>query len=342
MSPSNMIAALPKVELHIHVVGSIRPRTLIDFIQEGEFETPYKSASDIDQLFQFQSFSHFISVYSEVVECITREHQFERLTFEMLEDLATSSVHYAEISFSAPDHMRRGLEFNKMLDAIGKGIRRAGREYKINADIRIDLVRNYGPESAMEVLDCIRERADEITSVDIGGSEYEFPPKPFAVVYEEARNLGLHLVAHAGEAAGPESVWDAIRYLKVERIGHGTSAIQDSHLMDRMKELGIAIEACPVSNVKTGVVRSLSEHPVGDFYRRGLLVSVNSDDPAFFDTDITNEYQQLHDVLGFSVGDLMNLTMNAVNSSFLGERRKERLLETVRKENQRALDNFNG
>jgi adenosine deaminase len=329
MNIHKAVMALPKVELHVHIVGTIRPKTLLDFIDEGEFETPYNSENDLAQLFQYQDFGHFISVYSEVMSYITKEKQFERLAFEMLEDLAANNVRYAEISFSAPDHMRRELEFGAMLDAIDRGMRHAYRKTGIEADVRIDLVRNYGAESAMEVLDQIREKLDSIVSVDIGGSEHKFPPKPFAPVYEEARNLGLHLVAHAGEAEGPESIWDVIRFLGVERIGHGTSAINDTQLMDHIKEKGIAIESCPVSNVRTGVVASIDEHPIREFYDRGLLVTVNSDDPAFFDTNISFEYTQLHDKLGFSLADLYSITQNGIKSAFLTETKKETLLLEV-------------
>jgi len=338
MNIHKVIAELPKVELHIHIVGTIRPQTLLDFIDEGSFETPYNSVKDIVHLFQYQDFDQFISVYSEVVGYITKEKQFERLAFEMLEDLAASNVRYAEISFSAPDHMRREMEFGAMLDAIVRGIKRAHRKTGIEADVRIDLVRNYGPKSAMEVLDLAREKLDHIVSVDIGGSEHNFPPKPFAPVYEEARKMGLHLVAHAGEAAGPESIWDAIRFLRVERIGHGTSAIDDQRLMDHIKEKGIAIEACPVSNVRTGVIATLSEHPIGEFFRRGLQVTVNSDDPAFFDTNITYEYKQLHDVLGFSLSDLYEVTQNGIESAFLQEKKKEALLFEFEEAYNRILE----
>jgi adenosine deaminase len=329
MNIHKAVMALPKVELHVHILGTIRPKTLLDFIDEGDFETSYNSEDDLAQLFQYQDFGHFISVYSEVVGYITKEKQFERLAFEMLEDLAANNVRYAEISFSAPDHMRRELEFGAMLDSIDRGIRRAHRKTGIEADVRIDLVRNYGPDSAMEVLDWVREKLDSVVSVDIGGSEHKFPPKPFAPVYKEARNLGLHLVAHAGEAEGPESVWDVIRFLGVERIGHATSAIKDTQLMDHIKENGIAIESCPVSNVRTGVVASITEHPIREFYDRGLLVSVNSDDPAFFDTNITFEYTQLHDKLGFSLADLNAITQNGIKSAFLSEAKKESLLLEV-------------
>ena len=331
MNIHKVIAELPKVELHIHIVGTIRPQTLLDFIDEGSFETPYNSVKDIVHLFQYQDFDQFISVYSEVVGYITKEKQFERLAFEMLEDLAASNVRYAEISFSAPDHMRREMEFGAMLDAIVRGIKRAHRKTGIEADVRIDLVRNYGPKSAMEVLDWVQEKLDHIVSVDIGGSEHNFPPKPFAPVYEEARKMGLHLVAHAGEAAGPESIWDAIRFLRVERIGHGTSAIDDQRLMDHIKENGIAIESCPVSNVRTGVVSSIEDHPIREYYDRGLLVTVNSDDPAFFDTNISFEYMQLHDRLGFSLSDLYSITRNGIRSAFISDSKKDVLLDETEK-----------
>lgn len=338
MNIHKAVLELPKVELHVHIVGTIRPLTLLDFIEEGEFETPYNTEDDLAQLFQYQDFSHFISVYSEVVNYITKEKQFERLAFEMLEDLAAHNVRYAEISFSAPDHMRRELEFGAMLDSIERGIRRAHRRRGIEADVRIDLVRNYGPESAMGVLELAREKLDSIVSVDIGGSEQMFPSKPFAPVYEEARTLGLHLVAHAGEAEGPESIWDVIRFLGVERIGHGTSAINDALLMDHIKEHGIALESCPVSNVRTGVVASLAEHPIREFYDRDLLVTVNSDDPAFFDTNISFEYTQLHDVLAFSLSDLYAVARNGIESAFLKEKKKEALLFEFEESYNRILE----
>jgi adenosine deaminase len=329
MNIHKALAALPKVELHIHLLGTIRPSTLLGFIDEAEIDTPYNSEADLALLFQYQDFGHFISVYGEVVSYITKEKQFERLACEMLEDLAEHNVRYTEISFSAPDHMRRGLEFNEMLDAVCRGIRRANRNTGIEADVRIDLVRNYGPESASEVLDCIRDRLDSIVSIDIGGSEHEFPAKPFAPVYEEARRMGLHLVAHAGEAEGSESIWDAIRFLGVERIGHGTSAITDTKLMNHIKENRIVIESCPVSNVRTGVVTSIEEHPIREFYERGLLVTVSSDDPAFFDTDISVEYIQLHDHLGFSLSDLCSITQNGIRSAFISDSRKDALLDEL-------------
>ena len=198
--------------------------------------------------------------------------------------------------------------------------------------MRIDLVRNYGPETGMKVLDWIENKDDNIVAIDIGGSEDLFPPKNYGSVYQRAREMGLHLVAHAGEAAGVESVWDAVRYLNVERIGHGVAARNDPTLMKYLREQGIAIEACPISNVRTGVVASLRDHPVREFFDQGLKVTANSDDPSMFETDMNNEYLQIHRELGFTVSELFKLSLNAVDSSFLPEEKRARLRERFMKE----------
>jgi len=241
----------------------------------------------------------------------------------MLEDEARCNVRHVEASFSAPDHVRRGLDYALMLNAINRAIRRGRRELGVSCQIRVDLVRNYGPDVGMEVLDWIEGRGENIVAVDIGGTEHGFPPEPYAPVYRRASEMGLRLVAHAGEAAGVESVWGAVKALDVERIGHGVTARGSPELMDYLAERGVTIEACPVSNVRTGVIGSVGEHPIREFMVRGINVTVNSDDPSMFGTDMNNEYIQLHRQLGFTVDELFQLSLNAVDSSFLPEHEKQ-------------------
>lgn len=332
MEPAELIRALPKAEQHVHIVGSTRPETLLWLAEESGEDSPFQSLEDVKEYFHYRDFPHFIQVYSAVVRQIREESQFERITYEMLEEDARCNVRYVEASFSAPDHVRRGLDYGLMLDAINSGIRRAGRDFGIECDLRIDLVRNYGPECGMEVLDWIEAKGDKIVAVDIGGSEGDFPPEPYEAVYARAREMGLHLVAHAGEAAGPENVWGAINHLGVERIGHGVSAVEDPRLMDHIREKGITIESCPVSNLRTGVVASLREHPIREFFDRGIRVTVNSDDPSMFGTDMNNEYVLLNQELGFTPQELFKISLDAIESSFLPERKKDRLMESFRKE----------
>jgi adenosine deaminase len=338
MEIEQLIKKLPKVEQHIHIVGSTRPETLLWLAEEGALDKPFKTLRDAQRFFQYKSFSQFIDVYCTVVDCITKESQFERITYEMLESDARCNVQYVEASFSAPDHVLRGLDYGKMLDAINRGINRARMDFGIECNIRVDLVRNYGPEKGMEVLDWIESKSDNIISIDLGGSEERFPAKPYKPVYQRARNMDLHLVAHAGEAAGAESIWQAVNELGVERIGHGVAAIEEPKLLEHLKKRSIAIEMCPTSNVRTRVVRTLKTHPIRVFHDLGLTVTVNTDDPSMFGTDMNREYLQLHHQLGFSLSDLFKLSLNAVNSSFLPEESKSKMRKSFIKTYDRMVD----
>ncbi|MHA2424511.1 MAG: adenosine deaminase [Candidatus Thorarchaeota archaeon] len=319
------VKALPKAEHHVHLLGSIRPATLMNAITDTGVKSPYESIEDIKKAFEFQNFAHFISVYRSTIDLISEEKYFEPMAYELLQSSKECNVKYVEMSFSAPDHTLAGLDFDLMMEAIRRGIRRGEKDFKIKADIRIDLVRSYGFKCAMETLDSIENNPEGIVSIDIGGSEKEYPPEPYSEVYDRARKLGLHTVAHAGEAAGPHSIWGAVKHLGVDRIGHGVAAIHDETLMNHLKELGVTIESCPVSNVRTRVVNSLKEHPIRTFFDRGLSITVNSDDPTFFGTDMNNEYVQLHEVLGFSIQELFQISLNAVETSFVDEKIKKQM-----------------
>ncbi|UCE96908.1 MAG: adenosine deaminase [Candidatus Bathyarchaeota archaeon] len=332
MNVTELIKALAKVEQHVHIVGSVRPETLFCFANQADIEMPFKTVEEVHEFFRFRDFPHFISVYTMVVNCITEESQFERITYEMLEGDARNNVHYVEASFSPADHVFKDLEYNRMLKAINNGIRRAQADFGIKCNIRIDLVRNYGPEIGMEVLNWIEGENDNVVSIDIGGSEHKYPPKPFEQVYSRANEMGLHLVAHAGEAAGPQSVWDAVKYLNVEHIGHGLAAVNDNMLMEYLLKRGITVEMCPTSNIKTGAISSLERHPIRTFLRKGLKVTVNTDDPSMFGTSMNDEYLQLHSKLNFTIPELFSLSLDAVDSSFLPEKLKMSIRETFMKE----------
>ncbi|MFW9848829.1 MAG: adenosine deaminase [Candidatus Thorarchaeota archaeon] len=319
------IKALPKVEQHVHLLGSIKPATLMRAITETGVKSPYESVEEIQQAFVFQDFAHFISVYGQTIDYISDEKYFEPMAYELLESSKNCNVQYVEMSFSAPDHTIMGLDFDLMINAIRRGIRKGESDFGVKADIRIDLVRSYGIDVAMETLDMIESNPEGIVSIDIGGPEEGYPPEPFEKVYDRAREMGLHTVAHAGEASGPHSIWGAIKQLRVERIGHGVSAVHDETLMKHLKEKGVTIETCPVSNLRTRVVDSLQNHPIRKFFDKGLSLTVNSDDPTFFGTDMNNEYLQLHQDLGFSLHELYQISLNGVETSFLDEETRNRM-----------------
>lgn len=340
MSREKIIRRLPKAEEHIHLLGWLRPETLLWLIRKGEFDTPFDSLDDVREFFLYRDFPHFLEVYSTCMEYVANEDQFERITYEMLEDESRCNVQYVEVIFAAPNPVRRGLDYGSMIDAVNRGIRRGQREFGVECKIRIDLIRDYGPEHGMKILDLIEGKRDNTVGIDIGGSEQLYPPKPYTLVYQRAKQMGLHLTAHAGEAAGPESIWEAVKFLDVERVGHGLAAAKNPKLIDYLKEKKVTIEACPVSNVRTGAVPTIYEHPVKEFYNKGVNVTVNSDDPSLFNTNMNNEYIQLYRKLGFTIPDLFQLSLNSVDSAFLPEEKRKKLQESFTKQYHILTDNL--
>ncbi len=325
MDIEEKIRKLPKLEQHIHIVGSTKPETLLSIIDDNGVEMPFKNLDDVKKFFVYGDFNHFLTVYSTVNDCITEPKYYERITYEMLESEVACNVKHVEAIFSANDHVRRGLDYGEMLDAINKGISRAKRKWGITCSIRVDLVRNYGPDVAVKELGWIKKKGDNVVAIDLGGSENGFPPEPYEKIYRKARELGLHLVAHAGEDAGPESIWGAIKTLNVERIGHGVAAIRDPNLIKELRQRRITIEACPTSNLRIGAVKSIKEHPIRSFINSCIPVTLNSDDPPMFNTDINNEYLQLHKEQGFTLDELMRISIDAVETSFLPDKKKVEL-----------------
>jgi len=327
-SISRLIEEMPKVEQHIHIVGSIRPETLQWMATQGDIKVPdFSDPENTARLFRYGNFEEFIDSYSIIMRCITSEDQFEKIVYEMLEDEARQNVRYVEASFSAPDHTRLGLNYFDMVKAINRGIERARFDFGVECNLRIDLVRDYGPEAGMRYLDLISQCRERVVAIDIGGREHAFPPEQFAEVYRKAKQMGLHLTAHAGETGGPQSIWNAVKHLGVERVGHGVSARDDPALIAHLLKNNISLEMCPISNLRTGVVDDIRNHPIRAFFDRGLNVTVNSDDPKMFDTNMNREYQTLHDDLEFTAEELFRLVLNGLDSSFLPEETKKRLRE---------------
>ena len=325
MSVEETIKQLPKIEQHVHIVGSVRPETLLWLNEQGEIKLPYKTLDDLKNFYAYKGFEHFLDVYSIVNDLITHEKYYETITYEMLQNQHSCNVKHVECIFSAYDHMHRGLDFADMVEYINRGIRRAKRDFGVTCNIRIDVVRNYGPEIALMLLEEIKTNGNNVVSIDTGGIEEGVLPRTYAKVYETAREQGLRLVAHQGEAAGADYVWECIDHLKPERIGHGVAAAQDQRLLPEIAKRGISIETCPMSNLRTGAVKSLKEHPIRRFMEAGIKVSINTDDPPMFGTDMNTEYLMLHKELGFSAEELYQIGLDSIETSFIDETEKERL-----------------
>ncbi len=306
---------VPKIELHLHLEGAIPPAILWELIQKYGGDPTVPDSAALEAKLRYRDFPQFLETWMWKNQYLREYEDFERIGEAVALHLASQNVVYAEIFFSAPDFRRRGLATQKLAAAVREGL---DRVEQLDISLVADLVRDYGPDDAMTTLPELAEAKDDldIVGIGIGGSEHEFPPEPFAAVYEEARALGFHTSAHAGEGAGPESIWGAIRALQVERIGHGTRAAEDAVLVDYLGEHRIPLEMCPVSNLRTGVVESIEAHPIKQFLDRGLCVTVNTDDPAMFNTSLAAEFEALVDVLGFDTATLRRVTENALEAAW--------------------------
>lgn len=321
-------ARLPKVELHLHLEGAIPLPCLWQLVEKYGGDPAVPNMEALAARFAYRDFEHFIATWVWKNQFLREYDDFRLIATEVARDLVAQNVLYVEAFYSPADFGSKGLDPQRITEAVRQGMASVP---EIEIALIADMVRDYGPEQGQRTLDAIRGIKDQfgVIGIGIGGSEHRFPPELFAPVYERARALGFRTTAHAGEVCGPESIWGAIRALRVDRIGHGTSAVRDSALMDYLAEHQIPVELCPISNLRTGVIPSLDRHPVRRYFERGILLSINTDDPKLFNNSLADEYLALHKDLGFTVPEIHSLIKQGASSSWLPEERKRELLERI-------------
>jgi adenosine deaminase len=319
---------VPKVELHLHLEGAIPLDALYELVKKYGADPSVNSIRALERKFKYKDFPHFIETWVWKNQFLREYDDFTFIAEAVAKNLARQNIRYAELFYTPSDFFRHGLEVQKLTAAIRTGM---GRVKQVETALILDFCRDRGSENAARNLEAVSEvKQLGVIGVGIGGSEQNFPPEPFAVIYEKARQLGFHTGAHAGEAAGPDSIRGAIHSLKVERIGHGTRAIEDDRLMADLSQTLIPLECCPLSNVRTGVVKSIDVHPVREFYKRGLMVTINTDDPAMFGNSLAEEYQLLEERLGFSRDDIRTLILNGIKASWLPQNRKQTMINNFK------------
>ncbi|MEY9925561.1 aminodeoxyfutalosine deaminase [Catenulispora sp. GP43] len=315
----DFIQGLPKAELHVHHVGSASPRVVADLAARYEGATDVPADPErLAEYFTFTDFRHFVELYLNVVDLIRTPEDIRDLTYGVARDMAAQNIRYAELTCTPSSHMRRGIDGMAYLEAIEDARVLAQRDFGLTLKWVFDIPGESGLEAAEATVALIEARQPEaLVGFGLGGPEIGVPRPQFAPYFERALALGLHSVPHAGESTGPETVWDALRHLKAERIGHGTSLVQDPELIEYLGEHRIPIEVCPTSNIATGVVKDLDRHPIRQMVDAGLLVTVNSDDPPMFGTELNHEYEVAAKLLGLDERGVAELAENAVRASFL-------------------------
>jgi len=329
MSTRSLIRALPKVELHVHLEGAIPLPALWELL--GKYGRPPDLADldDLQQRFTYKDFPHFIETWIWKNGFLREYDDFTFIASEVAADLAGQNVVYAEAFYSPGDFEYHGLQPQRLTEAVRRGL--SAHADRITVNLVADLIRDFGPEKGLRWLreiDGVKHLG--VLGIGIGGSEQSFPPEPYEAVYREARERGFRTSAHAGEAAGPESVWGAVRTLAVDRIGHGTRAVEDPALVALLVERRIPLEMCPISNVRTGVVAALPAHPIRALFDAGVLVTVNTDDPKMFNTTLQDEYEALATDQQFTWPELRALNDNAVAAAWCGDDDKRQLAARIR------------
>ncbi|MER5701581.1 adenosine deaminase [Micromonospora sp. NPDC002296] len=328
---STFIAGLPKVELHVHHVGSASPRIVAELAARHAGRSPVPADPDaLADYFAFRDFAHFIEVYLSVVDLIRDPEDVWTLTHEVARELARQQVRYAELTVTPYSHVRRGIPAPAFCEAIEDARKRAEADFGIALRWCFDIPGEAGLPAAEETLRiCLEERPDGLISFGLGGPEIGVPRPQFKPYFDRARAAGLHSAPHAGETTGPQTVWDALRDLGAERIGHGISAAQDPKLLAHLAERRIALEVCPTSNLRTRAVASLDEHPLPRLVEAGVLVTINSDDPPMFGTTLDDEYAVAARLLGLGPEGVAALATDAVTAAFLEPGEKSRLTAEI-------------
>ena len=315
---------IPKAELHLHLEGAIPHKLLWRLIEKYGGDPAVPTANALEERLQYVDFAHFIETWKWKNQYLREYEDFTAIAEAMALDLRAQNIRYAEVFYGPANFVQRGLQIQELTSAIRLGLDSVPQ---VRVSLVADLVRDHGADAANRTLASIAEVHDDgVVGIGIGGSEQKFPPELFTDVFTAARRHGFRTSAHAGEAAGAQSVWGAIRSLNVERIGHGTRAEEDPGLIDYLAEHKIPLEMCPLSNVCTGVTERLEDSPIRRYVDRGLVVTVNTDDPKMFGNSLAEEYRLLHQRLGFNRDEIRHLVLEGVRSSWLTSEEKQHYL----------------
>ncbi len=308
--------ALPKVELHVHLVGSASVPTVLRLAARHGALTVPTDPDELAAFYAFRDFAHFIDVYQAVNALVSTPADVTDLVLGLARELAAASVRYAEITVTPVSHLSVGITGGALADALVEGRQRARAEHGVELGWIFDTAGELGVDAAWATLDWVlAQRPAGTVGFGLGGPEIGVDRAGFAGPFAAAREAGLRSLPHAGETTGPATVWSALQDLGAERIGHGIGAIADPGLLEHLAGHRIPLEVCPTSNLRTGAVRSLAEHPLPRLLRAGVPVTLNTDDPGMFGCDLVGEYRVAHEVLGLSVAELVGLTRTAIDAA---------------------------
>jgi adenosine deaminase len=319
----DLLRGLPKTDLHVHLDGSLRPETIWDLAQADDVELPADSADGVRRWFTQElperDLVGYLSRFDVTTSVMQTPEALERIAFELVEDAAAENVWYMEVRYAPILSTKRGLSPRQVVDAVERGLRHGQQVHpRTQAHQIICGLRHFEPERAVRMAAlAVEYKGRGVLAFDLAGAEIDNPAKRFREAFYLVRHANLNVTVHAGEAYGPESIHQALHWAGAHRIGHGVRLREDPDLLEYVRDHRIPLEMCPTSNVQTGAVDSIGEHPIREYFDRGLRVTVNTDNRLMSDTTMTNEIELLVDRLDFDLEQIKKLLLNGFKSAFL-------------------------
>ncbi|MBI1857975.1 MAG: adenosine deaminase [Candidatus Melainabacteria bacterium] len=326
------IHGIPKAELHVHIEGTLEPKLMFDLAKRNNVALKYKTIDEVKEAYQFHNLQSFLDIYYEGANVLITEQDFFDMTLSYLQKLNEQNVLHAEIFFDPQTHTERGVSFDTVISGINKALDIGREKYKVSTKLIMCFLRHLSEESAFEILEEAKPFKNLIHAVGLDSSELGNPPSKFLNVFKAASDLGYVSVAHAGEEGPPEYIWEAIEKLRIKRIDHGVRCLEDLNLICELITRQIPLTVCPLSNIKLAVFNDMKSHNIKELMKAGLIVTVNSDDPAYFGGYVAENYLAVCEALQLSKDDIYTLAKNSFLASFLSEDEKNNYIN--------RLDNF--
>ncbi|NLQ18587.1 adenosine deaminase [Marinomonas sp. M1K-6] len=313
---------MPKTELHLHIEGTFEPEQMFAIAQRNQVELKYSTVEALKAAYQFTNLQDFLDLYYQGMSVLLHEVDFYDLTMAYLEKVHSENVVHVEIFFDPQGHLSRGVRFDVQIQGIYNALQDAETKWGMTSKLIMSFLRHLSEESAFETLELAKPYLAWIDGVGLDSSEAGHPPEKFLRVFEACKKLGLKVTAHAGEEGPPDYVWQAIEQIGVDRIDHGNRALEDGKLIDEIKQRGLTLTVCPLSNLKLCVVSDMQDHPIKNMLTLGLNATVNSDDPAYFGGYMNDNYAALIHGTGINKAELFQLAKNGINGSWMAESKK--------------------
>lgn len=335
----DFISGLPKAELHLHIEGTFEPELMFEIANRNQIKLKYSSIDELKSAYNFNNLQEFLDIYYSGANVLINERDFYDLTWAYLQKIHLQNVLHTEIFFDPQTHTARGIDFKTIITGIHNALVDGEKKLGISYRLIMSFLRHLSEESAFETLTEAMPFKQWITGVGLDSSEVGHPPRKFQRVFDEARKQGFRIMAHAGEEGPPEYVWEALNLLKVDRIDHGNRSLEDEKLIEKLVSAKIPLTVCPLSNLKLKVVKEVGRHPLKVMLERGIVATINSDDPAYFGGYMNENFGVVANALNLSAEQISTLAKNSFSASFLNPEAKAAMLKMVENYYQSFLKN---